>query len=131
MAEPSIIAINEPIAGTAFITVDGVTHLLDAECSYSVAKVSKSTKSGMSGVYGRIETPRACFIAGTFVDRGGLRVEDFADMDDVTVRLELISGKVIVLAGAHTTDAAEVNAATGSFQARWESGNGRELLATG
>jgi hypothetical protein len=126
MANTSTISTSDPIAGTAFVTTDGVTRRLGGRCSYSPARVERTTKGGLSGIYGFNEKPRAPFIEFTVVDSGGTRVEDFADMVAETVTIELINGKLVTGNNMWTTTPSEVDAAEGEFTVRFEGGTIRE-----
>jgi hypothetical protein len=109
------------LAGVAYITVDGTTYMLAADLTYSPSKVSRETMTGMDGVHGYSEKPKAGFISGTFRDAGSLSVAAFNDMTNVTVTVELANGKVVTARNAWTTDAQEVKAAEGTFDVKFES----------
>lgn len=127
MANPQIISTSEPIAGTAFVTIDGATLVLGARCTWSVAKVERTSKIGLSGVYGYVEKPRACFIELSGVDRGSLTVEDFSGKIASGVQVELVNSKMVTGSNMWTTTASEVDAAEGDFTVRFEGGTVQEL----
>lgn len=129
MATPQIVATNEPIAGTCFVTIDGRTFLLGAKCTWSTVKVERKTKGGLSGIYGYTEMPRACFIELEGVDRGSTNVEDFSGMVASSVVLELINGKIVTGTNMWTTTPSDVDAAEGGFTVRFEGGSVSELTA--
>lgn len=120
---------NEAVGGTAFLTIDGVTYELVARARYRPAQVERTTAKGMDGIHGFIEAPIAPMIAGQFRDRGGMRVRDFGAMRDVTIVLELVSGKVVTGAHMWSTTAQEVDASDGTFEAVFEGGAVSELRA--
>lgn len=117
---------NNPnrIAGIANISVDGVTHLLSGEFTYSPADVERKSLVGQDQVHGYSEMPRAPFISGTLRDSSVLTVKDFNAMSDVTIHAELANGKTIIGRGMWTVDAQEVKTQEGTFEVRWEGMNG-------
>jgi len=112
------------IAGIANISVDGVTHLLSGEFTYSPADVERKSLVGQDQVHGYSEMPRAPFISGTLRDSSVLTVKDFNAMSDVTIHAELANGKTIIGRGMWTVDAQEVKTQEGTFEVRWEGMNG-------
>jgi hypothetical protein len=125
----ALISNNDPIGGTAFLTRNGVTYHLGAACTYSVSQKTRESKAGLSGVAGYTTKARAGFIEGTFFDRGGLLIGALGEAVDDAIVLELENGKVIHGSHMWTTTASEVDAAEGTFTARWESGNVMEIAA--
>jgi hypothetical protein len=111
---------TQRLAGIAYISVDGTTYMLSGELSYSPANIKRETLAGQDQVHGYSETPRAPFIAGTFRDAGSLTVNDFNNMTNVTVALELANGKMVTGKGMWTTDAQEVKTQEGTFEVRFE-----------
>jgi|SRR5579885_1830427 len=109
------------LAGTAFVTVDGVNYMLSGELSWGVATLKRESLTGMDRVHGFKETPQAGFIAGTFRDSGGLSIAAFNQMTDVTVVVELANGKTVVGRNMWTVEAQEVKSADGTVDVRWES----------
>ncbi|MCH7381371.1 phage tail tube protein [Acinetobacter higginsii] len=112
------------IAGVANISVDGVTHLLSGEFTYSPADVERKSLVGQDQVHGYSEMPRAPFISATLRDSSVLTVKDFNAMSDVTIHAELANGKTIIGRGMWTVDAQEVKTQEGTFEVRWEGMNG-------
>ncbi len=125
----ALIAESNPIAGTAFVTRNGVTLRVAGAASYRVANVERESKTGMSGVYGFIEKPIPGFIEIDVVDAGDTEVGNLANAVADTVVLELTNGKIVTGTSLWTTTASEPNAANGEFKVRWEGGSIRELLA--
>lgn len=108
------------LAGVAYLTVDGTTYMLAADLTYSPSSVTRDTLTGMDGVHGYSEKPKAGFISGTFRDAGSLSVAAFNAMTNVTVTVELANGKVVTARNAWTVDAQEVKAAEGTFDVKFE-----------
>jgi hypothetical protein len=68
--------------------------------------------------------PRAPFISGTLRDSNNLTVNDFNNMTNVTISLELANGKMVTGKGMWTVEAQEVKAQEGTFEVRWEGMSG-------
>lgn len=125
----ALVANNEAVGGTAFVTIDGKTYELVARARYRTTLVERETAKGMDGIHGFIERPVSGMIAGQFRDRGGQKLSDFGAMRDVTIVLELVNGKVITGSHMWSTTAAEVDASDGTFEATFESGSVTEQAA--
>lgn len=112
------------IAGIAYLQIDGETHMLAGELTYSPIKVKRETKSGQDGVHGYGEMPAPPFISGTLRDSGSLTVADFNAMTNVTVTLNLANGKTVIGRNMWTVDAQEVNTTEGTFDLKFEGFDG-------
>jgi hypothetical protein len=114
------------LAGTAYLTVDGVNYMLVGQLKYSPSKVSRESLVGQDGPHGFKEMPRVGSISMTLRDSGTLKVGDFnTNMVDVTVVARLANGKAV--SGAHMwcVDAQEVDTNDGTFEVKFE---GREVV---
>lgn len=60
------------LAGTAYVTVNGVTVMVEGSFKYQVSKVNRTTLTGMDGVHGYKEKPVAPYISARLRDSGGL-----------------------------------------------------------
>jgi hypothetical protein len=109
------------LAGTAYVTVDGVTIMVAGQFKYSPSTVKRETLAGMDGVQGYKETPIAGFISCQFRDSGGTTVADFNSQTNVTVVAELANGKTIIGTGMWTVDSQEVDSAEATGEVKWES----------
>lgn len=112
------------LAGTAYISVDGVTYQLEGTLSYSPVKVTRETLTGQDHVHGYKEMPTPPFIKGSFRDGGALKVADFNAMTDVTVTCELANGKTVTGRNMWTVEALEVDTVDAKFECRWEGFDG-------
>lgn len=108
------------LAGIAYISVDGTTYLLSGDLSYSPGSVKRESLAGQDKIHGYSEMPRAPFISGTLRDAGSLTVNDFNNMTNVTIALELANGKMVTGKGMWTTDAQEVKTQEGTFDVHFE-----------
>lgn len=108
------------LAGTAYVTCDGITVMVAGNFKYRPSKVKRETLAGMDGVHGYKETIIPGFIACQLRDSGGTTVADFNGQTNVTVAAELANGKTIIGAGMWTTDPQEVDSTEATFDVRWE-----------
>jgi hypothetical protein len=120
---------NKRLAGIAYLSVDGVTHMLAGELAYNVSSVSRETLTGQDRVHGYSEKPHAGFISATLRDSSGLTVADFNAMTNVSVTCELANGKLVVGRNMWTVEAQEVNTMEGTFSVRWDGMSVEEVAA--
>lgn len=111
---------NAALAGTAYISVDGVTLMAVGSFAYKVSKVDRTSLVGQDAVHGYSEKPIAPYISGTIRDSAGLSVASLNDMTDVTVVLELANKKIIVGRNMWTVDSQEAKTEDGSIDVKWE-----------
>ncbi|ARF52786.1 phage tail tube protein [Pantoea stewartii] len=114
------------LAGTATVTVDGLSIMVAGNFKYAVAKNKRETLTGMDRVHGYKEKPTAGFISCQVRDSGGTTVSDFNDQTNVTVTAELANGKTIIGSGMWTVEAQEVDSEDAVFDVRWESDSVQE-----
>lgn len=108
------------IAGTANVTVDGVTIMVAGDFEYSPSKVKRETLTGMDGVHGYKEKPVPGSISATIRDSGGTTVADFNDQTNVTVVALLANGKTIIGSGLWSVDQQSVKSEDATFPVKWE-----------
>lgn len=108
------------LAGTAYVTVDGVTVMVVGQFKYSPSKVNRSTLTGMDTVHGYKEKPVASFISCQLRDSGGTTVSGFNGQTNVNVIAELANGKTIIGKGLWTAGVQEVDSEDAIFNVRWE-----------
>jgi hypothetical protein len=109
------------LAGTAYMSVDGVTYMLVGDFSYKVSGVSRETLKGMDGVHGYSEKPEQGFISATLRDSSNLSLSDLNAMSNVTVVAELANGKTVIGSAMWTTEQPESKAADATIEMKWES----------
>ena len=112
------------LAGTATVTIDGVSVMVEGGFKYSTTTRERSSLSGMDGVHGYKEIHTPAYIEMTIRD-GGLSLEDFNDQVDVTVSAQLANGKTVVGSNMWLVGKPEVNSEEATFTARFE---GREVV---
>jgi Phage tail tube protein len=117
------------VGGVAFIKVDGTQFLLRGDLTITPDLYKRTGIAGQDGIHGYTEEPSLPQIKATLTDTGGLSLEAFQQMTQVTVTAELNNGKVYVLRDAFTTDARVLNTADGSIAVTWQGMACEELLA--
>jgi hypothetical protein len=120
------------IAGIASVTVDGLSYLLQGELEWSPSTVTRETMAGEDQIHGYKEMPVSGYISMVLRDTGGLAVEDFNQMTDVTVNIQLANGKSVVGNNMWTVKEQEVKSTEATFPVRFEGPTGcvTEVLAT-
>lgn len=119
------------LAGTAFLSINGVSRRLVAALKWDAGVVTRETLAGMDGIHGVKAKPKPGKIEGQFRDAGDLRVADFNAITDATVVFELANGKTVVGRNMWTVDSQEVESEDGVFNVKFEGPQGcvRELTA--
>jgi hypothetical protein len=107
------------LAGTVFLSADGVSYMLAGDFEYDPSLVERETLTGQDTVHGYSEKPVAPFIKGTLRDNGGLTVVSLNAMTGVTVVAELANGKTIIGAGMWTTARQAAKATDGTIDVEW------------
>lgn len=108
------------LAGTAQITVDGTSYMLEGAVKYNASSTRRETLMGMDGYHGVKETPIPGSISFTGRDSGGLVVANFNHMRNVTVVLQLANGKTVVGRNMACVDAQEVDSTEATFNLKFE-----------
>lgn len=111
------------LAGTAYVTVDGLTVMVAGQFKYSVSKVERTTLTGMDSVHGYKEKPRAPFISYQARDSGGTSLEGLNDATNVTVVVELANGKTVIGENMWSVNTQDVDSEEATFDMRWEGGS--------
>jgi hypothetical protein len=109
------------LAGTAYLSVDGVTYMLVGDFSYKVSGVSRETLKGMDGIHGYSEKPEQGYIAATLRDSSNLSLSDLNAMSNVTLVAELANGKTCIGSAMWTTEQPESKSADATIEMKWES----------
>ena len=108
------------IAGTAYVTVNGVSVMVEGSFKYQPSTVNRTTLTGMDGVHGYKEKPVAPYISARLRDSGGTNVQGFNKQTNVNVIAELANGKTIIGRGLWTVNVQEVESEDAVFDVRWE-----------
>lgn len=108
------------LAGTAQITVDGNSYMIEGGAKYSPSTVKRETLMGMDGYHGVKETPVPGSISITGRDSGDMVVATFNGMRDVTVVLQLANGKTVVGRNMSCVDAQEVDSTEATVELKFE-----------
>jgi Phage tail tube protein len=109
-----------PIAGTAFLKVDGNMLALKGNLTVSSSPVERTGIAGQDYVHGYQELPRVPYIEGDISTLPEISTEDLEAITDATVTAELINGTDYVLRNAWTKGPIEINTHDGQFRIRFE-----------
>ena len=116
-----------PIAGTAYLKVDGQMYPLKGRLTVSISPVERNGIAGQDYVHGYQELPRVPFIEGDVSTLPEVSTEFLEAVIDATVTAELVNGRVYVLRNAWTKGPVEINTADGQFSIRFEGVDGDEI----
>ncbi|MEY9179720.1 hypothetical protein ACVWZM_000795 [Bradyrhizobium sp. USDA 4501] len=117
-----------PIAGTAFLKVDGNQYPLKGAFTVSMSMVERTGIAGQDRVHGYQELPRVPYIEGDVSTLPGLSLEAIERITDATVTAELINGTVYTLRSAWCRSAFEINTRDGQFRVRFEGVQSDEIF---
>ena len=112
---------NNRRAGRIYLKIDGALCDAKGSFSYNLGHDKRDAIVGADGIHGYKETPQVPFIEGAITDRADLDLELISKADNVTVTLELVNGKVIVLANAWFAGEGGVTTEEAEVAVRWES----------
>ena len=108
------------VAGTTYVYVDGALLPLGGTITVSTWDADKETVTGLSGVVGYKEKPRAPFIEIEIITANEVDLQAFQGVRNSTVTAELANGQVWVLSPAWATTAPDGNHADGTATIRFE-----------
>lgn len=118
------------LAGTAYISVDGVVYEVAGNLTWnSVTTVKETLKSMSDPAPGYRELPTAAWIDLETRDLGDVPLSTFQNMTNSTVVVQLANSKVLTGTSMWTTEAFSVNEQEGTFRLRFEGGNVTETTA--
>ncbi|EBV5082437.1 phage tail protein [Salmonella enterica subsp. enterica serovar Minnesota] len=112
------------LAGTAYVTVNGLTIMVAGEFKYSPSTFKRESLSGMDGIHGYKESYTPPYISCKVRDSGGTSVADFNGQTDVSLVVELANGKTIIGSNLWTVETQEVDSGEATFEVRWEGMSG-------
>lgn len=109
------------IAGTAFITINGVSFSISGEAAYRVSGTTRETLTGQDGVHGYSEKPTAGRISFKGRDASNVQIGQLNEETNQTVVLVLANGKTVVGRNMwRVGDPIEVNTEDATFPCDWE-----------
>jgi len=115
------------IAGTAYITADGVQLALRGNLSVSISAYERTGIAGLDRVHGYEERPRVPFIECDVSLGNDTTIAQLSAITDATVVAKLANGRTYTLFDAWTKDAFELNAEQGMTRVRFEGLRGTEF----
>jgi hypothetical protein len=111
---------NRRLGGTAYLTIDGTNVALVGDFEWEPGSVKRETKTGMDGVHGFTEAPNPGSISATVRDLQGVSTTAFNNLVNVTVVVELNSGKTITGRNMWTTEPQRVKSNEATFDLKFE-----------
>jgi len=118
---------NRRVGGLLFLKVNGELFQAKGEFTHNINPVKRESVVGQDGVHGFKEEPKVRFIEGSITDSDELDLEDFYQIRDATITLELANGKVVVLREAFYAADGDVTTSEGEIQVRFEGISGEEV----
>ena len=115
------------IAGTAFITADGVQLQLRGNLNVSISAVERTGIAGQDSVHGYEEKPRVPFIECDVTLGSDITIAQLEAITNATVVAQLANGRTYTLFQAWTKAAFELNAEQGMTRVRFEGITGSEF----
>jgi hypothetical protein len=109
-----------PIAGTAYLKVNGDQYPLKGNLTVSSSAVERTGIAGQDYVHGFQELPRVPYIEGDISTLPEISTEFIESIIDATVQADLINGKTYVLRNAWHKGPVEINTHDGQFRVRFE-----------
>lgn len=109
------------LAGTAYVTIDGVSSSITGEGTYHCSGTKRETLMGADGYHGYSENPVQGKIGWKGRNSGGLSISALNEASNVTVTLVLANGKTVL--GRNMTrvgDAIEVSTDDATFTIDFE-----------
>jgi hypothetical protein len=118
-----------PIAGTAYLRIDGEQIALKGNLTISGSAFERTGIAGQDNVHGYQELPRVPYIeADISTVPEQITTEDLDLLTDVTVQAELANGFQYILRNAWVKGPIDINAHDGQFRIRFEGLNCDENL---
>lgn len=108
------------IAGTCYLSVDGVRVALQGEFSYRPASPTREAMMGMDGFHGYKEKPGQGQIKAKLRDSSGISVAALGQQTNVTVTAELANGKTVIGRNMFVTEPPMSDAEEAVIDITWE-----------
>lgn len=112
---------NNRRAGRVYLKIDGTQYDAKGDFSYNLGNDKRDAIVGADGIHGYKETPQVAFIEGAVTDAPELDLDKLTQADNITVTLELVTGKTIVLPNAWFAGEGGVTTSEGEIAVRFES----------
>lgn len=113
--------------GIIYLKVDGQLYDAKGSFTYSLGRDKKEGIVGADGVHGFKAVPQVPYIEGAVTDSRDLDLAQLAGIEDATVTLELINGKVITLRQAWFAGEGQVSNEEGEIGVRFEGMSAEEV----
>lgn len=108
------------IAGTCFVTYDGKALQIAGNVTISPEEIDRQSLTGLSGVAGFSETPRAAFIEVEAFTIPETDVQEISRATDITVTAELANSQVWTIRNGWKAGTSDMSASEGTTTIRFE-----------
>jgi hypothetical protein len=125
-SQPSIIR-----GGLAYIKVDGRQYDLQGDLKYKTGQFKREAITGMDRIHGYKESKEVPYVEMSLTDSGGLNIDHFEAMRNVTVTLEIGNGKQAIFRNAWCAQSPENEPGDAKVSVRFEALEGKEVPISG
>jgi len=115
------------VAGTAYLKVDGVQLALKGGIEVDPTSVTREPVTGLDGVHGWKETPKAPSIVVTVTKTPEIRLAAIAGWTGKTVTAEIADGTTYVLSDAFQSGELKLNGTEGEVPITFVGASCREI----
>lgn len=110
---------NEALAGTAYLAIDGKSVQLAGEFTYKPSTNTREPLIGMDAFHGFKSKPTQGEISAKIRDSSRVSVTALGNITDATITVELLNGKTVVGRNMCTAEPPETEAEEGTISIRW------------
>ena len=115
------------IGGTIYLKSNGVELRAKGDFTWNLGLPMRTALEDAARISGYKESHQVASIEGEVRVTGDVSVEEIVRGDDLTITLELITGKTIALYGAWFAGDGAVTTEEGSMAVRWEAARAEEI----
>jgi Phage tail tube protein. len=115
------------VAGTAKVTIDGVTYLLRGNMEIAIGGVQRESVNGLDGHHGFKEIPTNGSISMDLTDAPDIDWNLLEEAQNATVQVALINGKSAILRNAAQMNKLSLSADNGQVSVKFEGPKGEWL----
>lgn len=118
---------GERNTGAFFLKLDGVLQSAQGSFSYNLGRDKKESTKNHDGTVTRKVIRQIAYMEGVITDSRNLDLAAFAELEGVTVTMELANGKTVVFHDADQCGDGTANTEDGTIACRFECEFGEEL----
>lgn len=118
------------MAGTCFFKIDGTQYNLRGNMKISIGNVKRESVVGLDQYHGTKEIPEASSIECELTDQPEIDLNVLEQLQNKTITVELINGKVATLRNATQVNHLELTAEDGKMTVKFEAPKGEWQVAS-